>query len=265
MDQVTPNFAGTADPTEQADFVTALARGLTVIRAFGAEAPRMTLADIARRTGLARATVRRSLITLEALGYAESDGRNFSLTPRVMALGHSYLSSTPLPRAAQPFLERLSELLQDACAVSILDDDEVLIVARSAPKRLLTIANAVGTRLPVYCTSSGRVLLARQSEAVIDAYFSRLVPRRFTVHTIMDPAELRRVMQETLTSGYAISDGEIEEGVCAISVPLTNAYGGTVATLNAISYGGRVTRAEMIERFLPHMRRAADDLRSVLI
>jgi IclR family pca regulon transcriptional regulator len=265
MDQVTPNFAETADPTEQPDFVTALARGLAVIRAFGAEVPRMTLAEIARRTGFARATVRRSLITLETLGYVESDGRNFALTPRVLALGHSYLSSTPLPRAAQPFLERLTEILQDACSVSILDNDEVLVLARVAPKRLVSLANPVGSRLPAYCTGSGRMLLAGLSDAALDAYLARLVPCRFTARTLVDPSEIRRVVLEAQTLGYGFCDGELENSIRSIAVPLTNVYDRKVAVLGAASYFDRVAPAEIIERFLPHMRRAAEDLRSVLI
>jgi IclR family pca regulon transcriptional regulator len=265
MDQVTPNFAETADPTEQPDFVTALARGLAVIRAFGAEVPRMTLAEIARRTGFARATVRRSLITLETLGYVESDGRNFALTPRVLALGHSYLSSTPLPRAAQPFLERLSETLQDSCSVSILDDDEVLVLARVAPKRLVSLANPVGSRLPAYCTGSGRALLAGLSDAALDAYLTRLVPCRFTARTLVEPGEIRRAVIEARTLGYGFCDSELENSIRSIAVPLTNVYDRKVAVLGAASYFDRVAPAEIIERFLPHMRSAAEDLRSVLI
>ena len=118
-----------SDPTEGPDFVTALARGLTVIRAFGAERPQMTLADIAKRVSLPRATVRRSLITLEALGYVECDGRNFSLSPKVLALGNSYLTSSPFPRTIQPILERFAEKTGESCWAAILDDEDVLLVA----------------------------------------------------------------------------------------------------------------------------------------
>lgn len=250
---------------EQADFVTALARGLAVIRAFSADAPRMTLADIARRVELPRATVRRSLITLEALGYVENAGRNYALTPRVLALGHSYLSSVPLPRAAQPVLDRLSDALQDPCSVSILDDDEVLILARATPKRLISLANSVGTRLPAYCTGSGRMLLALLSDEALDAYFARLVPRRFTPNTHVHVRDIRRFILDARERYYGFSDSEVENSVRSIAVPLRNAQGHPVAVLGAASYMERVKPAEMIARFLQPMQRAAEDLRPLLI
>jgi IclR family pca regulon transcriptional regulator len=265
MDNYAPSSAEPVDSTEQADFVTALARGLAVIRAFGADAPRMMLTDIARRVDLPRATVRRSLITLKTLGYIENDGRYFALTPRVLALGHSYLSSTPLPRAAQPFLDRLSDQIHDPCSVSILDDDEVLVLARAAPKRLISLANSVGTRLPAYCTGSGRMLLASLSEDAFDAFLARIKPRRFTANTHVEPDDIRLLVQEARELGYAFSNGEVENSVRSIAVTLRNAQGRPIAVLGAASYMERIGPTEMIERFLPLMRRTAQDLRPALI
>src|SRR5215472_5277296 len=155
------------------DQITALARGLAVIRAFAGQDEQMTLADLAKVVGLPRATVRRCLLTLEALGYVEARGRLFHLAPQVLTLAQAYLSSSLLPRVALPFLERMSEELGESCSVSVLHDDQVIYVARSTRKRLASLHRDVGTRLPAYCTSMGRVLLANLSEGELDRYLKR--------------------------------------------------------------------------------------------
>lgn len=254
-----------AGPTEDPDFVTALARGLSVIRAFGAERPRMTLADIARRVNLPRATVRRSLITLETLGYVESDGRNFSLSPKVLALGHSYLSSSPLPRTIQPMLERLAESIGESCWAAIFDDEDVLLVAGAKSNRLLSAGLRVGSRLPAYCSAFGRMLLAGRSDAEIDAYLSRVTPRMHTSRTAIDPAAIKRAIVDARENGYAIADGEVELGLCSLAVPIHDVHGLPVAALNTTAHSGRVRGSEMVERFLPLLRQVAEDIRPVLV
>jgi IclR family pca regulon transcriptional regulator len=253
------------DPTEDPDFVTALARGLSVIRAFGVETPRITLADIARRVALPRATVRRSLITLASLGYVDTDGRTFALTPKVLALGNSYLSSSPLPRAAQPLLERLADSTREGCWAAILDEEEVLLVAGTKSNRLLSAGLSVGSRLPAFCSALGRVLLAGNPDEKLDSFLSRLTPRSHTPRTRVDPSAIRRAILAARSDGYAISDGEVEAGLCSIAVPITDPRGRTVAAINATAPSERVRSSEMVERFLPLLKRAADDLRPILL
>ncbi|MEX0590515.1 MAG: IclR family transcriptional regulator C-terminal domain-containing protein [Xanthobacteraceae bacterium] len=254
-----------ADPTERPDFVTALARGLAVIRAFGPDSPRMTLADIARRVALPRATVRRSLITLATLGYVDTDGRSFTLTPKVLALGNSYLTTSPLPRAAQPLLERLADTTHEGCWAATLDEDEVLLVAGAKTNRLLSAGLSIGSRLPAFCSALGRVLLAGSPDEKLDAYFARLSPRSHTPRTTVEPSAIRRAILDARAAGYAIADGEVETGLCSIAVPITDPRGKTVAALNATAPSERVRSSEMVERFLPLLKRAADDLRPILL
>jgi len=265
MDDLSIAALRPSDPTEQPDFVTALARGLAVIRAFGSDRPRMTLADIAKHVSLPRATVRRSLITLATLGYIETDGRNFALTPKVLALANSYLSSSPLPRAAQPLLERLAETTRESCWAAILDEEDVLLVAGARTNRLLSAGLAVGSRLPAFCSALGRVLLAGSSDEKLDAFMVRLAPRSLTPRTVTEAASIRRAILSAREEGYAISDGEVETGVCSIAVPLVDQQGRTIAALNALVPSARLRRSEMMERFLPLLRQAANDIRPILV
>jgi IclR family pca regulon transcriptional regulator len=253
-----------ADPTERPDFVTALARGLTVIRAFGPDRPRMTLAEISKRVALPRATVRRSLITLATLGYVETDGRQFALTPKVLALSNSYLSSSPLLRAAQPTLERLAQTTRESCWAAILDEGEVLLVAGARTNRMLSAGVTVGSRLPAFCSALGRVLLASYPDEKLDVFLGRLAPRSLTSRTITEPGAIRQAIVDVRASGYAISDGEVETGLCSIAVPVTDQGGRTIAALNATAPSGRVQRTEMVDRFVPLLQQAADDIRPVL-
>ncbi len=252
------------DPTEGPDFVTALARGLTVIRAFGPERPHMTLADIAKRVSLPRATVRRSLITLETLGYVESDGRNFSLSPKVLTLGNSYLASSPFPRTIQPILERLAESIGESCWAAILDDEEVLLVAGAKSNRMLSAGLRVGSRLPAYCSAFGRVLLSSYSDAELELYLSSIVLRKHTSRTNTDVATARKAVQEAREDGYAIADGEVELGLCSLAVPIIDIRGKIVAAVNTTAPSSRIRSGEMVERFLPHLRRVAEEVRPVL-
>ncbi len=176
---------------ERRDYVEALARGLAVMKAFREQADRLTLSDVARLTRLSRASVRRSLLTLQALGYVESQGRYFSLSPQVLTLAQAYLSSSPVPRVAQSFLEKVSETLGESCSLSILHHDEVIYIARSARKRIGSLHRDVGTHLPAHCTSMGRVLLAALSDAELDAFLNATELASFTRYTIVDRSQFR--------------------------------------------------------------------------
>jgi IclR family pca regulon transcriptional regulator len=248
-------------------YVTALARGLGVMRAFGqAEgAQHLTLADVARIVKLPRATVRRSLLTLQVLGYVESDGRFFSLSPQVLTLAQAYLSSSPMPRAAQGFLERISESLGESCSLSILHHDEVIYVARSVRKRLGSLDRDVGTHLPAHCTSMGRVLLAALPRAERDAFLGRAARTSFTRFTLTEEADLERALEKAARNGYSLVDQELEIDLRAIAVPVHNAAARVVAALNVSTRASETTKKRMIETFLPALRDAASRMRPLLI
>ncbi|WP_142846584.1 IclR family transcriptional regulator [Telmatospirillum sp. J64-1] len=246
------------------EFVTALARGLSVIRAFGESRTRMTLADMAKATGLSRATVRRFLLTLKALDYVDSDGRQFWLTPKILTLGYAYLTSSPLPQKIQPFLEQVSETTGQSCSASILHGDEIIYIARSATKRIMSVGLNVGTRLPAYSTAMGRVLLAELPPAALDEYFSRVTLERHTEKTVTDARELRHILAAIRQQGWALVDEELEMGLRALAVPVRDSSGRVVAAMNIGADAGRITSEEMTETFLPSLQAAAENLRPLL-
>jgi IclR family pca regulon transcriptional regulator len=241
-----------------------LARGLSVIRALGENGPPATLAEISRRVGLARATVRRSLITLQTLGYVESDGRFFALTPKVLSLGHSYLSSTPLARASKPCLEDISSTLNESSAAAILDGDDVVLLMRIPVQRVVNPGIPSGSRLPAYCTATGHVLLSGQPNDAIDGYLARVKPEALTPHTETDIEKIRSSILATRAKGYAFQSQQAEIGIHAISVPIENAQHRVVAAMNVVAPVDRVSEAEMIGRFLPLMRRKAEEIRRAI-
>lgn len=253
------------DPSESRNYVTALARGLAVIKAFNGQPPQMTLSDVARVANLPRATVRRCLLTLQALGYATANGRFFSLSPQVLTLAQAYLGSSVLPRVAQPFLERVSETIGESCSASILNGDEVIYVARSTRKRMASLHRDVGTHLPAHCTSMGRVLLAALSVTELDTFLARARLTAFTPHTITDPTVLRGVLDQVAREGMCTVDQELEIDLRSLAVPIHNGQGRIVAALNVSTQAGRTSRAEMIDNFLPVLRQAAADMRPLLI
>ena len=222
-----------------------LERGLAVVRAFDAEHPERTLSDVARETGLTRAAARRFLLTLADLGYVRSDGRNFSLTPRVLDLGYAYLSSLELPEIAEPHLERLVEEVHESSSVSVLDGGDVVYVARVPVSRIMRVAINVGTRFPAHLTSMGRVLLAAG-----------------------DPAEwpeaLRPKLEAVRRQGWALVDQELEVGLRSIAAPIHGRDGTVIAAVNLSAHAGRRTVANLRRELLPPLlataRRIEGDL-----
>jgi IclR family pca regulon transcriptional regulator len=250
----------------QRDFVTALARGLDVMRAFsGQQDERLTLADISRIVNLPRATVRRSLITLDALGYVEENGKFFRLAPKVLTLAQAYLSSSLLPRVAHPFVEQVSSRLGESCSVSILHETDVIYVARSTNKRLEALLGDVGSRRPAYCTSMGRVLLAHLPEPALDAFFRTVELEPFTAHTITNEGELRKLLVNIRKQDFCLSDQQTELELRTLAVPLRNNFGRVVAAMHVSTQAGRTTKRQMIETFLPVLRKAAEEIRALLV
>lgn len=252
------------DQLTDPSFMTSLARGLAVVKAFSDQRRAMTIAQISHKTGIPRAAVRRCLYTLKQLGYADSEANNFFLTPKILTLGYSYLSSTPLTIAAQPCLNQVSRMLNESCSLAVLDDTEVLYVSRSATSRVMSVSLNAGSRLPAYCTSLGRVMLAAMSEDELQAYFAKVSLRAFTDRTLVSEEALREVLIGVRQNGYAVVEEELEIGLCSIAVPVRGASGATVAALNIGAQSARVNRAKLEQNFLPALLNAASEL-SVLL
>jgi IclR family transcriptional regulator, pca regulon regulatory protein len=214
------------------DYLSSLAKGLNVIEAFSAERPRLAIADVSQATGLDRAAARRCLLTLAGLGYADYDGKYFSLTPRVLRLGTACLGAMPLPKLVQPWLDRLSVDIGQSTSVSILDEWEIVYVARAAQQRLMSISLMPGSRLPACCASMGRVLLAALPDAQVRSLLKKHPPKKLTDNSITNIDELLDVLQQIRKDGFAIVDQEIEIGLRSIAVPLHDAQGRTIAALN---------------------------------
>jgi IclR family transcriptional regulator, pca regulon regulatory protein len=248
-----------------ADYVQSLARGLSVIKAFDAEHPELTLSDVARGAGLTRASARRFLRTLTELGYVRSNGRLFALRPRVLELGYAYLSSLSLHEVALPHLEHLVGVLRESSSVSVLDADDVVYIARVPTRRIMTITISVGTRFPAYATSMGRVLLAGQSDDWLNGYFATVELRRLTARTVTDVDALRAELLLVRAQGWSFVDEELEEGLRAIAAPIHDLSGRVTAAVNVSSPVSRGSADLVREEFLPHLLSAArgieEDLR----
>lgn len=252
------------DALTDPSFMTSLARGLAVIRAFSDSRRSLTIAQISQKTGIPRAAVRRCLHTLKQLGYADSDVNNFSLRPKILTLGYSYLSSTPLTVSAQPYLNNISRTLGESCSLAVLDDNEVLYVARSATSRVMSVALNTGSRLPAYCTSLGRAMLAHLPEDQLKSYFETVKLRALTDKTVVSQKRLREILAGVREQGYAVIDEELEVGLRSIAVPVRGASGNVLAALNMGAQAARVSRQQMEEEILPVLLRGAQEL-SVLL
>ncbi len=242
------------------DYMQSLARGLEVIRAFEHARPTLSITEVARLTNISRAAARRCLYTLAQLGYVSGADGIYELTPRILSLGYAYLSAMPLARIAQPVLERVSERLHESCSIAVLDGDEIVYVARAATQRILSIGLGVGSRLPAYCTSMGRVLLANLSDAELDAYLAGVQLERHTPHTITDRSVLRKELQRVRSSGYVMVDQELEMGLRSIAVPVKQPDGRAVASINVGAHAARADRQTMVKTYLPVLLEAANEI-----
>jgi IclR family transcriptional regulator, pca regulon regulatory protein len=252
-----------ADGPER-DYVQSLSRGLTVLQAFNAERPAMTLADMSRATGLTRATARRLLLTLVSLGYVGTDGRTFELTPRVLDLGFAYVSSLQLPDIAQPFMEALSNRVHESVSASVLDGSEIVYVARVNTQRIMRISLAIGSRLPAAWTSMGRVLLAGLSDGQLDDFLDNLVITELTSQSITDVEALRSELLMVRSEGYALVDQELEEGIRSVAAPLRDRRGRALAAINVGTHAARVTLKELRGVILPDLLATARSIESQL-
>jgi len=252
-------FAG--DP----NFMTSLARGLLVIQAFSPQTPQMTISQLAAKTGISRAAVRRCLYTLAKLGFAGAEeGPRYALRPHMLALSNSYSASNSLSTAAQPILERMSAALHESFSVATLDGDEIVYIARSTVSRVMSDDLHIGSRLPAYCTSIGRVLLAYMPAEQLEQYLARVVLTPHTARTVSSVEKLRLALRNVCRHGYALVDQEYEVGLRSIAVPVHSPTGRVVATINLSGSAPRISLYEMQTRFLPHLRNAATELGAFL-
>jgi IclR family transcriptional regulator, pca regulon regulatory protein len=252
-------FAG--DP----NFMTSLARGLLVIQAFTPQTPHMTISQLAAKTGLSRAAVRRCLYTLSKLGFAGvEEGSRYALRPRMLQLSNTYAASNPLSKAAQPILERMTTALRESFSVATLDGEDIVYIARSSSSRVMSDDLHIGSRLPAYCTSMGRVLLAFLPAEQLENYMAHVKLISYTARTVSSAEKLRVVLRNVRRQGYALVDQEYEIGLRSLAVPIYSSTGRVTATLNLSGSSPRMPVYEMQSRFLPHLRTAAAELGAFL-
>ncbi len=247
------------------DFLEALARGLRVLQSFNRDRRQLTLSDIARQVGLPRASVRRTLHTLVHLGFAETDGRLFRLTPRVLMLASAYLSSNAIADILQPAIARLSASVREACSAAVLDGDDVIMIAHATPNRVINVSAQIGFRLPAVSSALGRVLLAALDDRELDRRLARIKPEKLTPKTVTDRAELRRAIRKARQDGYALVDQEIELGFRSIAVPLQRLDGSVIASLNVGAHSNLGSTDAMRAVFLPKLQALAAELQSQMV
>jgi IclR family pca regulon transcriptional regulator len=247
------------------EFLEALARGLRIIQTFGQDHRQLALSDIAKLVELPRASVRRTLHTLIHLGFAETDGRMFRLTPKVLTLAGAYLLSNPISNILQPALERLSADINAACSAAVLDGDDVVMIAHASPPRVLQLSGQIGLRLPALSSSLGRILLASLDDEQINTFLARSKPKQLTAHTLVDKDKLRYAILKSRADGYSLVDQEVELGFRSISVAMRRLDGRTIGSLNVGVHSERAPLALMRNQFLPKLRALANEVQPQLI
>ena len=239
------------------DFVLAFARGLQVIRAFDGRASELTLTEVSEAAGLTRAGARRILLTLEHLGYVRLDGRAFRLTARILSLGYPYLTALPFWNVAQPIMEALVQEIHESCSAAVLDGTGIVYVLRVPTLKIMAINLSIGSRLPAYCTSMGRVLLAGLEPAEAADVLKRSPLQPLTSRTETRITRLKAIVDATRTQRYALVDQELEEGLISLAVPIVGASGRTIAAMNVSGQVNRTPAAEMKRCFLPALQASA--------
>ena len=241
-------------------FMLSLARGLLVLQAFVNGGPKMTVSDAARATGLARATARRCLYTLEKVGYVRMEGSAYVLESRFLPLARAYLRSLGPEGSVQVVLDRLRDQIDETVAIGRLDGAHVVYASLSRKSRARTLGGSVGMRVPAFCTSMGRVLLAAETEAEVDQVLASFPPVKFTPDTQTEPAEIRERINEASRNGFSINDQELDLGLRAIAVPIRDHRGRVIAALNAGGERDRLSNTLLVGQFLPAMQEAAEEI-----
>ncbi|MGH7106163.1 MAG: IclR family transcriptional regulator domain-containing protein [Acetobacteraceae bacterium] len=263
MDMHQPH-AVVPDFEDSPDYIQSLHRGLGVIRTFDADHSAMSLAEVATRAGFSRPVVRRLLMTLEYLGYVSRDGRWFSLTPRVLDLGFSYLSSLTVAQLALPYMEELSHQVAESCSLAVLEDHDIVYVQRVAARKVMTISISIGARLPAHCTSMGRALVANLDDEARSRWLRTLRLQERTRFTLTDSNNLQRELDRVRTQGYAYVEQELEEGLCSVAVPIHGSGGEILAALNVGMPFIVGARARALKEVLPAVRATAQRIEQQL-
>ncbi len=257
--------APSSDPPRPGDaYVQSFARGLDVIRSFSTTAPQQTLSEVAAACGLTRAGARRILLTLQTLGYVAGDGKFFRLTPRILDLGFAYLSSMPIWNRAEPVMEELVQQVQESCSAAVLDATDIVYVMRVPVQKIMRISLGVGSRLPAYCTSLGRLLLADLPDEEVRARLeaSELAP--LTRNTLTDIDALMAKIQQARRQRWCLMNQELEEGLVSIAAPIVDRAGRTIAAINISGQANRTSAKLMQETMLPSLRQAAERISQML-
>ncbi|CAN7258033.1 helix-turn-helix domain-containing protein [Variovorax sp. LjRoot290] len=251
-------------PTPGDSYVQSFARGLQVIRSFSASAPRQTLSEVAAAAGLTRAGARRILLTLQTLGYVDSDGKLFALTPRILDLGFAYLSSMPIWNRAEPVMEALVQQVQESCSAAVLDATDIVYVMRVPTHKIMRISLGVGSRLPAYCTSMGRLLLADLDDEEVRARLEASTLEALTRHTLTDIDALFAKVVQARRQRWCLVNQELEEGLISIAAPIVDRAGRMVAALNISGQANRTSAKVMQETMLPALLAAAAEVSRLL-
>ena len=251
--------------SDDPDFVTSLARGLAVLLALSDKKRHLSIAQVSYCTGIPRAAVRRSLLTLAKLGFAACDDTHqFYLRPRVLSFSHAYLSASPISMLAQPVLDRLSESIGEACSLAVMDGDDIVYLCRSTSSRIMSPILNVGRRQPAYCTSLGNILLSLLPQQELDAYLNRVHILPFTPYAIDSVAKLRVLLDKVREVGYSFMSQQTVLLLCSLAVPVSDTSGNHVAAINVIRQGQLLEVDEMTARFLVPLQNAARELGALL-
>jgi IclR family transcriptional regulator, pca regulon regulatory protein len=248
----------TENPRSDGEYLTTLARGLSVLRSFTKERPEMTLSEVAAATGLSPAVARRCLNTLMHLGYVGKQGKRFLLTPEVIGFASAFLESMNLEQVVRPHLQEVRDRTGDSSSLAVLSAQNILYLVHVSTNRMVRLAAGVGTRFPAYATSLGRVLMALQSDERMEQLLASAQPEKFTDKTVTSLPALRKILRQVRAQGYASIQDELDYGIVSVAVPVRGDDGTVVAAINCSTATTRVNEAEMVRTRLPLLRNAAD-------
>ena len=246
-------------------YVQSFARGLEVIRSFSAKAPQQTLTEVASRSNLSRAGARRILLTLQTLGYVQSDGKLFRLTARILDLGFAYLSSMPIWNLAEPVMEELVAQVNESCSAAVLDGSDIVYVLRVPTHKIMRNTLGVGSRLPAYCTSLGRVLLADLPDDELVQRLDASDIQPLTRHTTTNRGDLLAKIQQVRKQGWCLVNQELEEGLISLAAPITNRAGRTIAALNISGQANRTNARQAHDSLLPALLHSASSISKMVL
>jgi IclR family pca regulon transcriptional regulator len=247
-------------PRRDADYLSTLARGLSVLRSFTKERPEMTLSEVAVATDLSPAVARRCLHTLVELGYVGKKGKLFLLTPEVMGFASAFLESMNIEEVVRPYLQEVRDQTGDSTSLAVLSDMDILYLVHVSTNRMIRLVAGFGTRFPAYATSLGRALLAYQPKQAIDEYLERVELKKLTDKTITSKTKLRSILSNCRKNGYASIQDELDYGIVSVAVPVFGSDGEILAAINCSTATTRVNRDEMVETRLPALREAANKI-----